>query len=64
MDAVHADRHPVVERDRAEHQPGERAAALRVEDDARRQQQPVAVGGMLTRAADEIEAEQDRQEQE
>ena len=51
VDAVDADRHPVVERDRAEHQPGERAAALGVEDDARDQQQPVAVGAVLARAA-------------
>ena len=62
--AVDRDRHPVVERDRAEHQPGERAAALRVEDDARRQQQPVAVRRMLARAAEEIEPEEDRQEEE
>ena len=41
--AIDRDRHPVVERDRAEHQPGERAAALGVEDDAGDEQQPVAV---------------------
>ena len=46
---IDRDRHPVVERDRPEHQPGERAAALRVEDDARDQQQPVAVPRRVAR---------------
>ena len=39
----HGDCHPVVEGDRREHQPGERAAALRVEDHAGDEQQPVGI---------------------
>ena len=57
--SIDDDRHPVVERDRPQHQPRERAAALHVEDHARDEQQPVAVRGMLARAPDEIEPEQD-----
>ena len=51
--AVDRDRHPVVERDRRQHQPRERAAALRVEDDAGDEQQPVRVRGVGT--AQEVE---------
>ena len=63
LGAMHRDRHPVVERDRSQHQPRERAAALGVEDDARDQQEPVAVGAVLPGAFDEIECEQDGQEE-
>ena len=64
--AVDRDRHPVVERDRPEHQPREGAAALRVEDDARDEQQPVRVGAVhaaATHAWQEIQPEQNRQEE-
>ena len=37
------DRDPIVEGNRPQHQPGERPAALRVEHEARQEQQPVAV---------------------
>src|SRR5262249_2711827 len=57
-------RRRVVERDRRQHQPGERAAALRVEDHAEDQQQPVRVAAVLARAAGEVERQENRQEQE
>jgi hypothetical protein len=57
-------RHPVVERDRREHQPGEGAAALGVEDDARDEQQPVAIRPVRAGAWGKVQRQQDRQEQE
>src|SRR5262249_36174132 len=62
--AIHGDRRPVVERDRRQHQPGERAAALRIEDDAEDEEQPVAVGAVLARTLDEVEREEEREEEE
>ena len=60
--AVDGNGHPVVEGDRGEHQPGERSAAFRVEDDAGDEQQPVGVGGVRT--TQEIQPEQDRKKEE
>src|SRR5262245_33522238 len=54
--AVHSDRHPIVERDRGEHQPGERAAALRVKDHARNEEQPVRIGRV--NATNEVQREE------
>ena len=69
--AIDGDRHRVVERDRRQHQQREPAAALRVEDDARDEQQPVAVPAVDRRrvrerrrtSGSEIQRQQDRQEQ-
>src|SRR5207248_1467873 len=52
------------ERDGREHQPRERSAALGVEDDARDEEQPIAVGAVVARQRREVQQEQHGQEQE
>ncbi len=61
---IDSDPHPVVERDRGEHQPREGAAALGVEDHAGDEEERVAVRSVLARERREVEREQERQEQE
>ena len=55
-------RHPVVERDRRQHQPGERAASPRVEQHARADEQDVRI--LAGPPLQEVQREQDRKEEE